>query len=51
MLIMEEVLIFDEEIPSAETVAAMQEARARKLPSFCDVTGLLAELNTEVYER
>jgi hypothetical protein len=37
----------DEEAPNATTIAAVQEARVGGLPSFRDVTGLLAELNAD----
>jgi hypothetical protein len=44
---MDDVSTFDEVAPNGTTIAAMQEARAGKLPSFHDVAELLAELNAD----
>jgi DNA-damage-inducible protein J len=44
---MEKALPFDEEAPNVTTVAAMQEARTGKLPSFRDVPDLMGNLNAD----
>lgn len=44
---MEKTLPSDEETPSAETVAAIQEARTGELPSFRNVSDLMADLNAD----
>ena len=41
----EKALPFAPLVPNAETVAAMKEARAGKLPRFNDVQGLLNDLH------
>lgn len=41
----EKALPFEARVPNAETVAAMQEARSGKLPSFATVEELMADLN------
>jgi DNA-damage-inducible protein J len=43
----EKVLPFDPLVPNAETVAAMQEARAGKLVSVGTVADLMADLNAD----
>ena len=44
---MEKTLPSDEEIPNPETVAAMQEARTGKLPSFRDISDMMADVKTD----
>jgi DNA-damage-inducible protein J len=41
----EKALPFEARVPNAETVAAMEEARRGKLPSFATVEELMAALN------
>jgi DNA-damage-inducible protein J len=41
----EKALPFEPLVPNAETIAAMQEARRGKLPSFTTRDELMAELN------
>jgi DNA-damage-inducible protein J len=43
----EKSLPFEVKIPNAGTVAAMQEARKGGLPSFRNVSDLMADLNAE----
>jgi DNA-damage-inducible protein J len=43
----EKALPFEPLIPNAETIAAMNEARHRKLPSFKSVDALLTDLNAD----
>jgi DNA-damage-inducible protein J len=43
----EKALPFEVKVPNATTVAAMREARKGKLPSFDNVSELLADLNAE----
>ena len=43
----EKVLPFEVKVPNATTVAAMQEARRGKLPSFTSVSALMDDLNAE----
>jgi antitoxin component of RelBE/YafQ-DinJ toxin-antitoxin module len=44
---MENVQPFDVEPPNDATIAAIQEARASKLPSFRNVSELIADLNAD----
>jgi DNA-damage-inducible protein J len=41
----EKKLPFEPLVPNAETVAALREARGRKLPRFKDVDALMKDLN------
>lgn len=41
----EKALPFEPLTPNPETVAAMREARSRKLPRFADVDALMKDLN------
>jgi DNA-damage-inducible protein J len=41
----EKALPFEPLVPNPETVAAMREARGRKLPRFKDVDALMKDLN------
>jgi DNA-damage-inducible protein J len=41
----EKALPFEPLVPNAETIAAIQEARRGKLPSFATVDELMADLN------
>jgi DNA-damage-inducible protein J len=43
----EKALPFDVKVPNATTVAAIREARTRKLPSFRNVSDLMADLNAD----
>jgi DNA-damage-inducible protein J len=43
----EKALPFEVKVPNATTVAAMREARKENLPSFNNVSELLADLNAE----
>jgi DNA-damage-inducible protein J len=43
----EKALPFEVKVPNAATAAAMQEARKGKLPSFDNVSDLMADLNAE----
>ena len=43
----EKALPFDVKVPNATTAAAMREARAGKLPSFRNVSDLMADLNAD----
>ena len=43
----EKALPFEVKVPNAKTVAAMREARKGGLPSFDNVSDLLADLNAE----
>jgi len=43
----EKALPFDVKVPNATTVAAIREARTRKLPSFGNVSDLMADLNAD----
>ena len=43
----EKALPFEVKVPNAATAAAMQEARKGKLPSFENVSELMADLNAE----
>jgi DNA-damage-inducible protein J len=43
----EKALPFEVRVPNATTVAAMQEARRGKLPSFTSVSALMDDLNAE----
>jgi DNA-damage-inducible protein J len=43
----ERALPFDVKVPNAKTVAAIQEARSGKLPSFRNVPDLMADLNAD----
>jgi DNA-damage-inducible protein J len=43
----EKALPFEVKVPNATTVAAMQEARRGKLPSFTSVSALMDDLNAE----
>jgi DNA-damage-inducible protein J len=43
----EKALPFDVKVPNATTVAAIREARAGKLPSFRNVSDLMADLNAD----
>ena len=43
----EKALPFDVKVPNAKTAAAIQEARAGKLPSFRNVSDLMADLNAD----
>lgn len=43
----EKALPFDVKVPNATTAAAIQEARAGKLPSFRNVSDLMADLNAD----
>ena len=43
----EKALPFAVKAPNATTVAAMREARGNKLPSFRDVSDLMADLNAD----
>ena len=43
----EQALPFEVKVPNATTVAAMQEARKGRLPSFRSVSDLMDDLNAE----
>ena len=43
----EKALPFEVKVPNATTAAAMQEARKGRLPSFENVSELMADLNAE----
>lgn len=43
----EKALPFEVKVPNAATAAAMQEARKGRLPSFDNVSDLMADLNAE----
>ncbi len=43
----EKAMPFDPLIPNAETIAAMEEARAGGLPSFDSIEALMADLHAE----
>ena len=43
----EKALPFEIRVPNTKTVAALREARKGKLPSFHDVSALMADLNAE----
>jgi DNA-damage-inducible protein J len=43
----EKALPFEVKAPNATTVAAIREARAAKLPSFRNVSDLMADLNAD----
>jgi DNA-damage-inducible protein J len=43
----EKALPFDVRVPNATTVAAIREARSGKLPSFRNVSDLMADLNAD----
>jgi len=43
----EKALPFEVKVPKATTVAAIREARAGKLPSFRNVSDLMADLNAD----
>lgn len=43
----EKALPFEPLTPNAETLAAMKEARAGKLPSFKNIDALMADLNAD----
>lgn len=43
----EKALPFEVKVPNRETAAAMREARHGGLPSFDNVSGLLADLNAK----
>ena len=43
----EKALPFDVKVPNATTVAAIREARTSKLPSFRNVSDLMADLNAD----
>jgi DNA-damage-inducible protein J len=43
----EKALPFEVKVPDATTVAAMQEARKGRLPSFNSVADLMSDLNEE----
>lgn len=43
----DKALPFEPLIPNADTLAAMKEARAGKLPSFNNIDALMADLNAD----
>lgn len=43
----DKALPFEPLVPNATTIAAMKEARARKLPRFVSVDALMADLNAD----
>jgi DNA-damage-inducible protein J len=43
----EKALPFDVKVPNATTAAAIREARTGKLPSFREVSDLMADLNAD----
>ncbi len=43
----DKALPFEPLVPNAKTIAAMKEARSRKLPRFDSVEALMADLNAE----
>ena len=43
----EKALPFEPLVPNAKTIAAMKEARRRRLPSFESVEALMADLHSE----
>jgi len=46
-VVAEKALPFDVKIPNAATKAAIREARTSKLPSFRNVSDLMADLNAD----
>jgi DNA-damage-inducible protein J len=46
-VVAEKALPFDVKIPNATTKAAIREARTGKLPSFRNVSDLMADLNAD----
>jgi DNA-damage-inducible protein J len=43
----EKALPFEPLVPNEETIAAMKDARARKLPKFDSIKGLMADLHAD----